>query len=63
MDGSSTVAGVAVRGNLGCKKLEERREEKKLLFGWRLQRMSEDRLVWKVVAMLMIAEVGGHRVL
>ena len=39
--GSSTVAGVAVRGDLGWRKLEERMEEKKLLFGWRLQRMSE----------------------
>ena len=44
MGGSSTVAGVAVRGELEWKKLEERSEEKKLLFGWRLQRMSEDRL-------------------
>ena len=31
--GSSTVVGVAVRGDLGWKKLEERREENKLLFG------------------------------
>ena len=36
------VAGIAVRWDLGWKKLEERREEKKLLFGWRLQRMSEE---------------------
>ena len=43
MGGSSIVAGVAVRGHLGCRKLEERREEKTLLFGWRL-------LVRKVVA-------------
>ena len=28
--GSSTVAGVAVRGNMGWRKLEERREEEKL---------------------------------
>ena len=49
--GSSTVAGGAVRGDLGWRKLEERREEKKL-FGWRLQRVSEDRLVRKVVALL-----------
>ena len=52
MDGSSLVAGVAVRGDLGWRKLEERREEKKLVFGWRLHRMSEDRLVRKVVALL-----------
>ena len=50
--GSSTVAGGAVRGNLGWRKLEERREEKKLLFGWSLQRISENRIVWKVVALL-----------
>ena len=46
------VAVVAVREDLGWRKLEERREEKKLLFGWSLQRMSEDRLVMKVVALL-----------
>ena len=40
--GSSIIAGVAVKGDLEWKKLEERREEKKLLFGRRLQRMSED---------------------
>ena len=39
--GNSTVAGVAVRGDLGWRNLEERREEKKLLFRWWLQRMSE----------------------
>ena len=49
---SSTVSGVAESGYLGWRKLEERREEEKLLFGWRLQRMSEDRLVRKVVALL-----------
>ena len=40
----------------GCSKkgpaLEERREEKKLLFGWRLHRMCEDRLARGVVAFL-----------
>ena len=46
--GSSTVAEVAIRGDLGWGKLEERREEKKLLFGWSLQRISEGRLVRKV---------------
>ena len=40
--GSSKVAGIAVRGDLGWRKLEERKEEKKLLFGWRLQTLSED---------------------
>ena len=52
MGGSSIVAGVAVRGNQDRRKLEERREEKKLLFGWRLQRMSENSLGRKVVALL-----------
>ena len=37
---------------MGWRKLEKRREEKKLLFGWKLHRMSEDRLVRKVVALL-----------
>ena len=45
MGRSSTVAGVAVGGDLGWRKLEERRENMKLLFGWRL-------LVRKVVALL-----------
>ena len=39
---SNTVAGVAVQGDLGWQKLEERREEMKLLFGKRLEGM-EDR--------------------
>ena len=43
--GSSTVIAVVVRGDLGWRKLEERREEKKLLFEWSWQRMSDDRLV------------------
>ena len=33
---SSTVAGVAVQGDLGWRKLEERREEMKVVFGKRL---------------------------
>ena len=48
--GSSTVAGVAGRGDLGSRKLAERKDEKKLLFGCRLQKKSEDRLVRKVLA-------------
>ena len=51
MSGNSTVAGVVVREDLGWTKLEERREEMKL-FVWRLQQMSENRLVRKVVALL-----------
>ena len=55
---SSTVAGVAARGvaargDLGWRKLEERSKgKKKRLFGWRLQRISGDKLVRKVVALL-----------
>ena len=52
MCGSNIVAGVAVRRDLGWRKLEERREEMTLLFEWSLQRMSEDRLVRNVVALL-----------
>ena len=32
---SNTVAGVAVQGHLGCRKLEERREDMKVMFGTR----------------------------
>ena len=35
--GSSTAAMAAVRGDLGWRKLEERREEKKVLYDKRLQ--------------------------
>ncbi len=46
---SRTVAGAAVRGDLGWRKLEERREEKKLLYGKRIDNLEDDRLV-KIVA-------------
>ena len=46
---SRTVAGAAVRGDLGWRKLEERREERKLLYGKRLENLEDSRLV-KVVA-------------
>ena len=42
---SRSVAGVAVRGDLGWKKLEERREEKKVLYGRRVERLDDSRLV------------------
>ena len=38
---SNAVAGMAVQGDLGWKKLEERREEMKVVFGKRLERMKE----------------------
>ena len=41
---SRTVAGAAIRGDLGWKRLEERREEKKVLYGRRLQRLEDSRL-------------------
>ena len=46
---SNTVAGVAVQGHPGWRKLEERREEMKVLFGKRLERLEESRLVKMVV--------------
>ena len=49
LGGSSTVAGVTVRGDLGWKAGGEKLSKR---LGWRLQRMSEDRLVRKVVALL-----------
>ena len=42
---SRSVAGVAVRGDLEWKKLEERREEKKVLYGRRVERLDDSRLV------------------
>ena len=44
-----TVAGAAVRGDLGWRKLDQRREERKLLYGKRLENLEDSRLV-KVVA-------------
>ena len=45
----NTVAGLAVQGGLGWRKLEERREEMKVLFGKRLEGMEESRQVKMVV--------------
>ncbi len=41
------MAGAAIqgRGDLGWKELEERREEKKILYGRRLRRLEDGRLV------------------
>ena len=46
---SNEVAGVAVLGDLGWRKLVERREEKKVLYGRWLAKLDKDRLV-KVVS-------------
>ena len=54
--GSNTVAGVAVQGDLGWRKLEEQREEIKVLLGKRLKGMEESQLV-KMVEKL--SEDGG----
>ena len=54
---SNTVAGVAVQGDLEWRKLEERREEMKVLFGKRLVGMEESRLVKMTVEKLR--EDGG----
>ena len=53
---SNIVTGVALQGDLGWRKLEERREEMKVLFGKRLKGMEESRLVKVVVEKLR--EVG-----
>ena len=53
---SNIVTGVAVQGDLGWRKLEERREEMKVLFSKRLKGMEESRLVKVVVEKLR--EVG-----
>ena len=42
---SNTVAGVAVQGDLRWRKLEEWREEMKVMFGKRLEVLEEGRLV------------------
>ena len=42
---SNTVAGVAVRGDLGWRKFEERREEMKVMFGKMLEVLEDGRLV------------------
>ena len=42
---SNTLAGVAVQGDLGWRKLEEGREEMKVLFGKRLEGMEVSQLV------------------
>ena len=44
---SNTIAGVAVQGDLGWKKLEERREEMKVMFGKRLAVFEKCQLVKK----------------
>ena len=46
---SRSVAGAAVRDDLGWRKLEERREVKKLMYGKRLEGLEDNRLV-KIVA-------------
>ena len=51
-EASSRVAGVAVLGDLGWRKLEERREGMKVLFGKRLIGMKESRLVKMVMEKL-----------
>ena len=54
---SNTVAGVAVRGDLGWRRLEERREEKEVLFGRRMGDLGEERLAKWIVEKLQ--ETGG----
>jgi len=53
---SRTAAGAAIRGDLGRKRLEERREEK-VLYGRRLQRFDDSRLAKQITAKMK--ECGG----
>ena len=41
LEASNTVAGVTVQGDLGWRKLEESREEMRMLFGKRLEGIEE----------------------
>ena len=41
---------VIIWGDLGWRKVEERREEKKVLYGRRLQRLDDNRLVKQITA-------------
>ena len=52
LESSSTVAEVAVQGDLGWKKFEQRMEEMKVLFGKILEGMEESRLVKMMVEKL-----------
>ena len=54
---SNTVAEMVVQGDVGWRKLEEQREEMKVLFGRRLEAMEESQLVKMVVEKLR--EDGG----
>ena len=47
MGASNTEAGVAVQGDLRLRKLEERREEIKVMFGKGLEVLEKGRLVKK----------------
>ena len=49
---SRSAPGVAVRGDLGWRKLEEKREGKKLMYGKRLEGLEDNRLVKIVVEKL-----------
>ena len=42
---SRSIAGAAVRGDQGWRKLEERREAKKLIHGKRLEGLEDNRLI------------------
>ena len=42
---SRSVPGAAVRGDLGWRMLEDRREEERLMYGKRLEGLEDNRLV------------------
>ena len=54
---SRTVAGAAIRGDPGWKRLQEKKEEKKVLYGRRLQRLDDSRLAKRITAKMK--ECGG----
>ena len=58
---SRTVAGEAIRGEMGWRKLEERREEKKMLYGRRFWELGEERLVKLIVEKLKESGSIGWR--
>ena len=58
---SRTVAGEAIHGEMGWRKLEERREEKKTLYGRRFWELGEERLVKLIVEKLKESGSIGWR--
>ena len=58
---SRTVAGEAICGEMGWRRLEERREEKKMLYGRRFWELGKERLVKLIVEKLKESGSIGWR--